>query len=71
MVLKIIYITFPFQYEPTIANRTRSKLTLTDTPLDELEANFVAPDITEDMYDTECNNEEWTTFLSTLNKDCK
>lgn len=54
--------------EETIARRTRSKLPLHDMSLMELEASFVAPDITEDMYDTECNDEDWQDFLKSLTK---
>ena len=55
--------------EELIAGRTRSKLPLKDTPLDVIESNFVAPDITPDMYDTICNDKDWTCFLESLNKD--
>lgn len=51
-----------------IAERTRSKLPLDDTPLECLEAQFMAPDITPDMYDTECDDEEWKEFLVSLIK---
>ena len=51
-----------------IAKRTRSKLPLTDTLLEEIEKNFVAPDITADMYDTHCDDTEWKDFLSGLTK---
>lgn len=51
-----------------IALRTRSKLPLNDTPLEAIEASFVAPDITIDMYDSECDDEEWKDFLNTFSK---
>ncbi|XP_067144563.1 uncharacterized protein mute isoform X2 [Centruroides vittatus] len=51
-----------------IALRTRSKLPLNDTPLEDIEASFVAPDITIDMYDSECDDEEWKDFLNTFSK---
>lgn len=51
-----------------IAERTRSKLPLHDTPLECIEAQFIAPDITTDMYDTECDDEEWKEFLVSLVK---
>ncbi|GFU30788.1 GON-4-like protein [Nephila pilipes] len=51
-----------------IALRTRSKLCLNDTPLEEIEASFIAPDITIDMYDTKCDDEEWQEFLRELCK---
>ena len=47
----------------TIALRTRSKLPLTSEALEQIEANFVAPDITADMYDSDCDDEEWNEFL--------
>ncbi|CAH1796413.1 unnamed protein product [Owenia fusiformis] len=49
-----------------LARRTRSKLPLTDTPIDVIEQEFVAPDITEDMYDTYCDDVSWKTFLESL-----
>ncbi|XP_077868888.1 GON-4-like protein [Saccoglossus kowalevskii] len=52
-----------------IAFRTRSKLPLIDTPLDLIEANFVAPDITTDMYETNCEDQEWTDWLTSLMKE--
>ncbi|XP_060074147.1 GON-4-like protein [Ylistrum balloti] len=57
--------------EETIALRTRSKLSLTETTLTELESTFVAPDITADMYDTQCDDNEWQTFLTSLVKPCE
>eukprot|EP00058_Branchiostoma_floridae_P024277 XP_002609767.1 hypothetical protein BRAFLDRAFT_78599 [Branchiostoma floridae] len=51
-----------------IANRTRSKCPLKDTPIDILEAAFHAPDITQDMYDTECDDSEWQGWLKGLFK---
>ncbi|KAM7285849.1 GON-4-like protein [Ixodes scapularis] len=51
-----------------VAERTRSKLPLDDTPLEFLEAQFIAPDITPDMYDTDCDDEEWKEFLVSLIK---
>ena len=49
-----------------IVNRTRYKLPLTDTPLEQLEMALVAPDITTDMYYSDCDNEEWRQFLKVL-----
>ncbi|GAB6023077.1 hypothetical protein CHUAL_007168 [Chamberlinius hualienensis] len=54
--------------ETAIALRTRSKLPLNDTPLETIEAEFIAPDITVDMYDEECDDEEWKTFLGEFKK---
>jgi len=54
-----------------IARRTRSKLSLNDTPLDAIEASFVAPDITPDLYDEATlfgDDAEWQTFLAKLMK---
>ena len=61
-----------------IALRTRSKLPLKDTPIDEIEADFVAPDATPDMYDMPdlqemCDSDkdawDWQLFLSDLYKE--
>lgn len=57
--------------EETIALRTRSKLSLTETTITELESTFVAPDITADMYDTQCDDNDWQTFLASLVKPCE
>ena len=51
-----------------VAQRTRSKMPLKDTPLEEIEQNFVAPDITADMYDTSFVDQDWCDFLSGLTK---
>lgn len=42
---------------------------MTDTTVYDLEANFAAPDITPDMYDTYCDDQDWQNFLAGLNKD--
>ncbi|XP_025419428.1 uncharacterized protein LOC112689793 [Sipha flava] len=52
----------------TIGMRTRSKLSLNDTPLEIIEQAFIPPDITEDMYDSACENDEWMEFLSEFTK---
>lgn len=49
--------------EENIGQRTRSKLCLSDTPLEAIEKAFVPPDITTDMYDFKCDNEDWENFL--------
>ncbi|XP_034246249.1 uncharacterized protein LOC117648120 [Thrips palmi] len=49
--------------EENIALRTRSKLPLNDTPLEEIEQAFIPPDITPDLYDTTCDNADWQEFL--------
>lgn len=48
--------------------RTRSKLSLNDTPLEIIEQAFIPPDFTEDMYDPVCHNDEWIQFLSEFTK---
>lgn len=47
----------------TIGHRTRSKLSLSETPLETIEQQFIPPDITCDMYDWNCDNEDWKNFL--------
>ncbi|CAG9863585.1 unnamed protein product [Phyllotreta striolata] len=54
--------------EATIALRTRSKLSLSSTPLEEIEEAFIPPDITTDMYETDCDNEDWMNFLKTFTR---
>ncbi|XP_067012946.1 GON-4-like protein isoform X2 [Anabrus simplex] len=49
--------------QENIGQRTRSKLSLSDTPLETIERSFVPPDITTDMYDSECDDEDWKNFL--------
>lgn len=49
--------------EENIGQRTRSKLCLSDTPLEIIEKAFIPPDITTDMYDFKCDNEDWENFL--------
>lgn len=52
--------------DENIGQRTRSKLSLSKTPLETIEQAFIPPDITEDMYDTECDNQDWLNFLKEL-----
>lgn len=54
--------------QETIGMRTRSKFSLNDTPLEIIEQAFIPPDITEDMYDSACENDEWMEFLSEFTK---
>ncbi|XP_072389073.1 uncharacterized protein mute isoform X1 [Diabrotica undecimpunctata] len=54
--------------ETTIAKRTRSKLSLSSTPLEVIEEAFVPPDIPPDLYEMHCDNEDWMDFLKTFNK---
>ncbi|XP_055930597.1 GON-4-like protein isoform X2 [Argiope bruennichi] len=51
-----------------IAQRTRSKLCLNDTPLETIESSFQPPDITIDMYDTHCDDAVWKEFLCEFTK---
>ncbi|XP_065337306.1 GON-4-like protein [Cloeon dipterum] len=52
-----------FELMENIGMRTRSKVSYTDTPLEVFEQSFIPPDITEDMYETDCDNEDWKQFL--------
>lgn len=36
---------------------------LSETPLGAIEQAFVPPDITTDMYNTHCDNQDWLNFL--------
>ncbi|CAD5113629.1 DgyrCDS2791 [Dimorphilus gyrociliatus] len=57
---------------PTIAKRTRSKHPLTECDLSEIEASFLAPDVTPDLYDLSTDsNPDWLRFLTNLSKDPK
>lgn len=49
--------------DANIAKRTRSKLCLTSTSLEQIEEAFIPPDITTDMYDMDCDNDDWMDFL--------
>ncbi|KAK9873829.1 hypothetical protein WA026_002187 [Henosepilachna vigintioctopunctata] len=49
-----------------IALRTRSKFCLNETPLEKIEQDFIPPDITTDMYEIYCNDEEWKEFLKSF-----
>ncbi|KAG7203190.1 hypothetical protein KM043_010297 [Ampulex compressa] len=50
--------------EENIGQRTRSKLCLSETSLEQIEQAFVPPDITTDMYDWDCDiDEDWDNFL--------
>lgn len=49
-----------------IGQRTRSKLSLSETPLETIEQAFIPPDITTDMYNTKCDNADWLNFLKDL-----
>ena len=45
---------------------TRSRRTLTEFNIEELEEQFVPFDITPDMYDVPCDNDDYAEFLKTL-----
>ena len=50
--------------DESIGQRTRSKLSLSETPLEIIEQSFIPPDITTDMYEWECEpDEDWKNFL--------
>ncbi|KAG8327383.1 B cell differentiation [Homalodisca vitripennis] len=49
--------------QENVGQRTRSKLDLNQLPLESLEQAFVPPDITQDMYEQECDNPDWHEFL--------
>lgn len=36
---------------------------MTSTPLEQIEGAFIPPDITTDMYDMDCDNDDWMDFL--------
>lgn len=59
-----------FQGKPagTIAHRTRSKFPI-EIPLQEIEANFVAPDVSMDMYDKGIEDVDWQKWLASLFHD--
>ncbi|XP_069074569.1 GON-4-like protein isoform X2 [Pleurodeles waltl] len=64
--------TEPFQpmSESIIACRTRSKITLKDVPIGQLEAELCAPDATPDMYDhNTADDEDWKLWLQGLMND--
>jgi hypothetical protein len=51
-----------------IALRTRSKLSLSHTPLEVIEEAFMPPDITTDMYNMDCDDDVWKEFLKTFTR---
>ncbi|XP_051161017.1 uncharacterized protein LOC127281373 isoform X2 [Leptopilina boulardi] len=64
-VFKIPEIPHTLTEEESIGQRTRSKLCLSETPLEHIEQAFIPPDITTDMYDYDCDlDEEWRDFLN-------
>ncbi|XP_015112073.1 GON-4-like protein isoform X2 [Diachasma alloeum] len=64
-VFKIPSIPHVPTEEESIGQRTRSKLSLSETPLEHIEQAFIPPDITTDMYDWDYDmDEEWNKFLT-------
>ncbi|KAJ0036139.1 hypothetical protein NQD34_004816 [Periophthalmus magnuspinnatus] len=58
-----------YQDEDRLASRTRSKLPLVDVPINRLEAELLAPDITADMYASpshQTQDPHWTQWLQGL-----
>ncbi|XP_076177842.1 gon-4 like protein muscle wasted isoform X2 [Ptiloglossa arizonensis] len=63
-IFKIPGIPHVLTEEENIGQRTRSKLCLSETPLEQIEQAFIPPDITTDMYDWDCEvDEDWDNFL--------
>lgn len=57
------YLANDIAFDGSIGQRTRSKLCLSETPLEAIEQAFIPPDITTDMYATNCENPDWLDFL--------
>lgn len=56
------------EQEYIIAKQTRSKISLTETPIEAIESTFKAPDATLDMYQTESDlDPTWYKFLTECN----
>ena len=52
------------QKKESIVYRTRSKFSLNETPLEDIEQAFQPPDITTDMYELDCEkDDDWINFL--------
>lgn len=65
-MLNIFFFSVPpvLAEEESIGQRTRSKLSLSETSLEEIEQAFIPPDITADMTDWDCDlDEDWDNFL--------
>ncbi|KAK9295017.1 hypothetical protein QLX08_010551 [Tetragonisca angustula] len=63
-IFKIPGIPYVPTEEESIGQRTRSKVCLSETPLEQIEQAFIPPDITTDMYDLDCElDEDWDNFL--------
>lgn len=56
------------EQENLVAQRTRSKVSMEQIPIEQIELNFIPPDVTSDLYDEWTWTEpEYAEFLSTLN----
>lgn len=57
------------EHEYKIAQQTRSKVSLTGTPIEIIESTFLAPDAPIDIYDSiyDDDNDEWNEFLKNYN----
>lgn len=55
------------EQEYIIAQRTRSKVSLTETPIEAIESTFRAPDAPIDIYEPVCDDDNWLQFLSNYN----
>ncbi|XP_039304892.1 uncharacterized protein LOC105207486 isoform X4 [Solenopsis invicta] len=64
-IFKIPAVPHVAMEEESIGQRTRSKLSLSETSLEEIEQAFIPPDLTADMTeDLECEyDEDWDNFL--------
>ncbi|KAK2574977.1 hypothetical protein KPH14_008740 [Odynerus spinipes] len=63
-IFKIPCVPHVLTEEESIGQRTRSKLCLSETSLEQIEQAFVPPDITTDMYDSDVEvDEDWGNFL--------
>lgn len=52
------------EQEYSIAKQTRSKISLAETPIEEIESTFKAPDVPSDMYQVETDDDpDWFKFL--------
>merc|ERR1719318_1699392 len=52
--------------DPHPGYSTRSRAPMTDTLIEDIEQTFVPPDITPDMYEVTCDNDDYSEFLKEL-----
>jgi len=52
--------------DPHPGYSTRSRHPMTDTLIEDIEQTFIPPDITPDMYDVTCENDDYSEFLKEL-----